>query len=79
MPTPVILNHGSDDSASYIPIISPTGSIPKADTITIAPNETVGQMAQRAYGANTAAYRARIENANPSLDGAIVGEIRAPR
>lgn len=79
MYTPVYFNHGSDDTASFVQVDAPAGSIPKADVITIAPNETIGSMAQRAYGANTAAYRARIEHANESLDGATIGEIRAPR
>ncbi len=72
-------NDGSDDISSFIPVTGPTGSVPKFDTITVSPNETVGQMAYRAFGANTAAYRARLEHANETLDGAVVSEIRVPR
>lgn len=79
MPTTIPLNDGSLGHDTYPFVSGPAGSVPKADLITIAPNETVGQMAERAYGANTAAYRARIEHANEHLDGATIGAIRAPR
>lgn len=79
MATVIALNDGSLGH-DYVPlVVGPSGSIPKADTLPIVPNETLGQMTQRAYGANTSALRARIEHANASLDGAVVGEIRAPR
>lgn len=73
----IFLNDGAFDGHSEIG--SPTASIPKADLISIQPNETLASMTQRAYGANTSELRAKILHANGSIDGANIGEIRAPR
>lgn len=78
MATFIDLDHGNL-SGDGIEISGGTGATPRADTITIQPNETLASITERAYGANTSEYRSRILHANGNLDGATIGDIRAPR
>lgn len=51
------------------------GTEPVADYIEVADDESLGSIAVRAYGANTAANREKLVRANASFSG----RVRVPR
>lgn len=46
-------------------------SAPRHDTLEVYPGETLAQITQRAYGANTPRLRDRIRGANANLEGTV--------
>ena len=50
-------------------------ALPKADSMLVNEGETLGSITARAYGANTAENRRKIQSAN----GSLTGTIRIPR